>query len=374
MPLTPRKHITALKPCTHGGFDYAEVKALGIDPVDIIDFSVSTNPYMPPPSLNEIITASPVMHYPDSQSTILRGKLAEKLGIAEDNIIAGNGTTELIRLIAQAYIPKESRPLIIEPAYGEYETACCISGARPVKYRTSEKNSFVPDIDKMIEIILNKKPCAVFICNPNNPTGRYLSKYDILKILDSAKNSLVVLDEAYVRFIEKSWDSINMIGADNLIILRSMTKDYGIPGLRLGYAAANREIIRYLNLVKPPWNVNAVAQQAGIHLLSQEEYLQETITKTRKAGHTLRDELTELGLEVLPSDTQYFLVKVANSTEFRRRLLLKSMMVRDCASFGLPQHIRLSPRTMSECERLVLAVKTILKESDSAVFGPVNRL
>ena len=212
----------------------------------------------------------------------------------------------------------------------------------------------------MVEIILKKRPYAVFICNPNNPTGKYLSHSDIEKVLEALKNGLLILDEAYLPFVDNYWDSLKLVGRGNIILLRSMTKDYGIPGLRLGYAVASREIIDILHSVMPPWNVNTIAQQAGLALLENEDYLKKSLQKTREAGSYLKHELTRLGFMVTPSDTHYFLVKVISGTEFRRSLLAKGFLVRDCYSFGLPQHIRISPRSLPDCQKLVAAFRDIL--------------
>ena len=367
MPLQPRKAIAGLKTCAHGGVNYAELTALGVNPDNLLDFSVSTNPFMPPPEIKEIMATAPIERYPDSQSTLLRGKLAGKLGIDINNILAGNGTTELIRLITMAYFRTGNTALIIEPTYGEYETACRLAGARLLHYRAAEKSGFTPDIKYITGIIQKKRPHAVFMCNPNNPTGLYLTRNDIEKVLEAAKDSLLILDEAYVPFVEKRWDALSLIGHGNIILLRSMTKDYGIPGLRLGYAAADRDIIDVLRAVMPPWNVNAVAQQAGTYLLENDEYLEESLRKTREVAKFLKRELAKLGFAVLPSDTHYFLVKVANAAAFRRALLAKGIMVRDCSSFGLPQYIRISPRSLPDCRQLVAAFKDI-KTNDSAVW------
>jgi len=141
-----------------------------------------------------------------------------------------------------------------------------------------------------------------------------------------------------------------------VVVLRSMTKDYGLPGLRLGYGVACREIIKNLRISTPPWNVNSIAQSVAIAVLDQEEYLRQSLRQVREAKRFLVTELTGLGFKVLPSDANYFLVKVGNAAEFRRSLLKEGILVRDCTSFGLPEYIRIAPRTMPGCERLIRAI------------------
>jgi histidinol-phosphate aminotransferase len=363
LPLQPKKYLSKLRTCAHGGPVHDELKTLGAKPEEILDFSVSTNPFMPPPGLKERLTASPVERYPDSRCTALAERLAEKLRLPAENILVGSGTTELIRLISLAYFRPNDGVLILGPTYGEYEVAVRLAGARPVEFRAPEKDDFFPDIEKFIEVMRRYRPRAVFICNPNNPTGKYLPRAEMDRVVKASGDALLVLDEAYVAFVGKSRDSSDLIKRDNVIILRSMTKDYGLPGLRLGYALASKEIIDCLRLVAPPWSVNAVAQEAGIAVLENDQYLRETLAKTRQIKRYLAGEFSRLGFTVMPSDAHYFLVKVGNAPECRRALLSYGIMVRDCSSFGLPEYIRISPRTLPECEKLVSAVKNLINIS-----------
>jgi histidinol-phosphate aminotransferase len=174
------------------------------------------------------------------------------------------------------------------------------------------------------------------------------------------------LDEAYIAFTENAWLSQNMVDLGNLVILRSMTKDYALAGLRLGYAIAAEPIISTLKRVRPPWNVNAIAQKAGIVAMNADSYLQECSNKIREARDFLIKELERLGLPSLPSQTNFFLVEVGNATAFRQTLLNKGILVRDCTSFGLPQYIRLAPRTLPECQKLVESIKEVGVQSHAS--------
>ncbi len=365
MPLQPKKWISKLKPYPHGGIDHAEIKALGINPDEVMDFSVCTNPFMPPPWLKSMIQDFSYEQYPDSETTTLREKLAPRLHISPDNILAGNGTTEIIRLITTVYFRVRDISLILEPAYGDYEAASRIAGAQVIKYRAQEADNFKVKTDDLVEIIRKRQPRAVFICNPNNPTGIYLPQEDIKSLLNANSGGLLVLDEAYINFTEKKWDSMSLINTGNIIILRSMTKDYGIPGLRLGYAVANREIISILRRVCPPWNVNSIAQKAGVAILQKPEDFNNSLAKVAEASQFLMDHLVKMGFSVMPSDTHYFLVKVGNARNFRSSLLKHSILTRDCASFGLPEYIRISPRTLPECQKLVEAIRHIKQHKDN---------
>jgi histidinol-phosphate aminotransferase len=364
LPLRPKRNIAGMAKCVHGGYDYAELKALGIDADEVLDFSVCTNPFMPPPGIREAISAAPIECYPDSQANDLRRKLAAKLGTNTENILVGSGTTELIRLIVSVYFRRNDRVLILKPTYGEFEVACRLGGTGLIKYRAAESDGFAYNVGEITDICHHRKPRGVFICNPNNPTGLYLQRNDIVKIMENMKDGLVIIDEAYVPFVEKMWESVDLIKHNNVIIMRSMTKDYGLPGLRLGYAIADREIIDGLRPAVPPWNVNAAAQQAGITVLEKDDYLRESLHKTREAKDYLVGTIKELRMETLPSDAHYFLVKVGNATKLRKLLLARGILVRDCSSFGLNEYIRVSPRTMPECRRLVAALGDVIKREN----------
>ncbi|MFO8100764.1 MAG: histidinol-phosphate transaminase [Dehalococcoidia bacterium] len=357
--MRPREEIASLEICPHGGPDYAELKLLGLEPEEVLDFSVSANPFGPPPGAKEALTSAVIDRYPDSESSQLRRSLAAHLRTNSENIIAGNGSTEIIRLIASAYISGNEPVIIVEPTFGEYEIACQIAGARILSHRTQASNNFKLNTDELAASIKTLQPKAVFLCNPNNPTGQYSSRDKVVQIISACQNSLFVLDEAYVSFAEESWDSLNLIEEGNLIIIRSMTKDYALAGLRLGYAIAHTEIIETLKRVCPPWNVNAAAQQVGLAALSEQDYLNRCKDDILKAKGFLIEKLTGLGLNPLPSHANFFLVNVGDATEFRRKLLRHGIMVRDCTSFGLPQYIRIAPRTMPECEKLIEISKQV---------------
>jgi len=372
LSLLPRPEIQGVTVCPHGGIDYAELETLGIAPQEVLDFSANLNPLGPPPGVMEALScvsyelSEAISHYPDSEACHLRYALAEKLGIKAENILVGNGSTELIRLTALAYFGRGDKVLIIEPTFGEYQVACQIVGASLIKQQLSAENAFLLNIDETIGLIKQHRPKGIFICNPNNPTGRYLSQADFEEILDASKDALVVLDEAYISFVDSHWSSLNLAlhsslraERNNLLVLRSMTKDYALAGLRLGYGVAREEIIVTLRRICPPWNVNALAQKASVVAIKEEGYLKRCQIELREAKKYLIAELSRLGLPPLPSEANFFLVKVGDASRFRHELLKRKMLVRDCSSFGLPQYIRVAPRTLLECQSLVAAIKEV---------------
>jgi len=361
LSLRPRPEIESLAPAIHGGPNYAELNSRGLSADKVLDFSVCCNPYPPPSAVRESLRRLPLGRYPDSTSTDLKNKLSYLHGIPAENILVGSGTTELIRLITLTYLNKGDAVLLFKPSYGEYETSALLTGAGIIEYKGLVSENFAIQPEKIAALIKQTRARIVFICNPNNPTGQYLSAAEIDVILKSCRNSILVLDEAYINFVKHPWSSLDIWRRGNAIILRSMTKDYGLAGLRLGYMIAAEEVILTLARVSPPWNVNVAAQRAGIAALDCPEFLRQSQIKIHRAGQYLRDELTKLDLPPLPSQSNFFIVKVDDGKRFRTLLLDQAILVRDCASFGLPDYIRIAPRSLQDCRALIKVLKKLSK-------------
>ncbi len=353
----PKSNIERITPAVHGGPDFEEIEILGLDPKEILDFSVSINPAGPPPGLAEALSRCDIAHYPDPESSRLKKALSKKLGVAPENLVIGNGSTELIRLAALAYFGEGDRIMVMKPTYGEYEIAAQIAGAEVDKLKLVEDDDFRLSLFDLAEALQMYPPAGLFLCNPNNPTGQYLSRKEIERVLEMLPDSLVVLDEAYAGFVKNPWQSAELIDNPNLLIIRSMTKDYSLAGLRLGYALANEEITAALNKIKPPWNVSAVAQTAGIYALKAEDYPEACRKGLPRSREYLAENLQQMGLKVLPSEANFCLVKVGDASGLKQALLERGILVRDCTSFGLPAYIRLSLRPLNECRKLVKALR-----------------
>ena len=250
--LRPRVNIAKLTPGIHGGIDCRELTQLGISPESVLDFSVSTNPFGPPPVMREALDGASITCYPDSESAELTHLLAKKFDLSLEQILVGNGSTELVRLVASAYLDTGDRVLIPQITYAEYEVASHIAGAEVIMQPVREETNFRLDIAETIDRLRRYQPRAIFLGNPNNPTGQYLSREEVKTVLSVFGDSLIVIDEAYIAFTEDLWSSTDLVKYGNLVILRSMTKDYALAGLRLGYAVAAEPIISVLKRVRPP--------------------------------------------------------------------------------------------------------------------------
>jgi histidinol-phosphate/aromatic aminotransferase/cobyric acid decarboxylase-like protein len=227
--------------------------------------------------------------------------------------------------------------------FGEYAHAAHVVGARVV------------DLAQAAEARL------VFVCNPNNPDGRYAS-IETLRALAEQTAGLLVIDEAYASFVDERWDSAPLLELGNVVVLRSMTKDHALPGLRLGYALAERSLAQSIEAVRPPWSVNAGALRAGLAALepAAQEHLQRARDVVFAARRLLSEGFARLGYAVVPSEANFVLVQVGDGRSFRKELLPRGIVVRDCASFGLPGYVRIACKQPDECARLLAAVEELV--------------
>jgi len=355
LALRVNPHVEYIATVEHGGTGWAGLK--GRD--GILDFSTCCNPYGPPPGVRRALHKTNISDYPDPHSRELVKSLSRNLGIAAANIMAGSGSTDIIRLAAQAYLSAGNSVVIPSPTYGEYELSCRLAGAAVTEYKLREEHDFQLHMDGFISFVRGHNAGAVFLCNPNNPTGQLLPQGDVGRLVKAFPDTLVIIDEAYMEFTGQIGDAPALIKKPNVLVIRSMTKDCALAGLRLGYGLACREMIGNLEKVLPPWNVSSPAQQAGIATLSCGGYMRECNTRIQKCKTYLVSKLTALGYKLIPTDTHFFLLKAGDAALFKSRLLEKGVLVRDCTSFGLPAYVRISPRRMVDCRRLVKAIAEI---------------
>lgn len=343
----------------HGGLHPAELRALGLDPAEMLDFSVNVNPYGPAPGVRAALAAYDPSSYPDREVSDLRAVLARLNGVDIAQVVVGNGTAELIWLAAHAFL-RAGRALIITPTFGEYARAAGVVAAQ-VDQLVLTPPDFAIDITELLSRIRTAKPELVFLCNPNNPTGRLLADAQVLEIASACAPGLLILDEAYRAFV--TLDPFGPPLAENCVVMRSMTKDFAVPGIRLGYALAAPEQVAQLLRFQPPWSVSGAAQAAGAAGLAELAYLRQTMEQTRRLGEDLQSELRAIGAQVIPSSTHYCLVDVSDygsGTYWRRRLLPHGLQVRDCTSFGLPNYVRVGTRLPGQNRRLLQTWQAVL--------------
>ena len=360
--LRAKPHIESIVPVTHGGISYANLAEKGVSAGNVLDFSICCNPHGPPKKVYTALRKINIELYPDPDSSQLIKALSSRMNVLPENLIAASGSTEVIRLTALAYFDQGDTVIITSPTYGEYELGCRLSKARIEKYAIPESADFQLNASNFISFAKKHKLAGIFLCNPNNPTGQYLSSKDVRLLASSFPDTLIALDEAYIAFTDKAWDSLQLLSAPNVLIIRSMTKDFALAGLRLGYGIASKRLIDNLKKARPPWNVNSAAQQAGLAVLGCTDYLENCIARIHSCKLYLAAQFTALGYKVIPSSTNYFLVRVGNAAKLKGRLLNRGFLVRDCTSFGLPDYIRVAPRKMQDCRSLINSIKALAGE------------
>lgn len=356
----------------HGGVKPSQLRALGLRPEDVLDFSASVSPIGPPDGVWDAIRQVDLGAYPDPACLELRESLSQTLTpfqgkpVPVERILVGNGSTEIIHLLARVYLSdlgsdREPSVFQLTPTYGEYTGACRQAGAVVSSFEATSNPSFCWDIVKAAQRIIQERPRLVFVCNPNNPTGVYLGLEEIEPLAEAVAvcGALLVIDEAYLSFVSGPWDSMGLPAPDNVVLLRSMTKDYALTGLRLGYAIASENVIANLQAFQPDWSVNGLAQAAGLAALADTEYLPRARQAVDQAKSLLSDRLDRLSLTVHPSAANFLLVNVGDASVWHDKLMRLGLFVRDCTSFGLPEHIRIGIRSMADCQRLIEAMETV---------------
>lgn len=356
----------------HGGPDLAELERLGLRADELIDFSVSTNPLGPSPAALVAARDADLGRYPDRLALALRRALAARLGVEIEELLVGNGSTELIWLLALAYLRPGNPVFVLEPTFGEYRAAARLLGAEVAEWRAEASDDFRVDVAAVARELRRVRPRLAFVCNPNNPTGVLLSPSDLEPLLEVLPEGLLVVDEAYLDLTAQPSSAWPARGAERLVELRSMTKQYGLPGLRLGYALASPSVIRRLAAWQPTWSVNAAAQAAGLAALADPDHVTAGQRLVAEARAYLTPRLEALGYQCVPSAANFWLVEVGAASELRQRLLEQGILVRDCTSFGLPGHIRLAARPLAECERLIAALD-MTQRSHASGPGPLSR-
>ncbi len=359
--LQPRFAVQRLVGDQHGGLDYARLQAEGVSPEAVLDFSVNSNPFGPVPAVREALARVAVSRYPDREAGRLRERLAGLHGVPPDRVLVTNGTAEAIWLIALAYLEPGDAVLIVGPTFGEYRVASEMMGAQVTVLRSDESTGFRPDVESITGRIATLRPRLVWLCNPNNPTGVYLGPEEVRPLLTACERAgaLLVLDEAYVNFVAEPWDAVALLKSGHLALLRSMTKDYALAGLRLGYVLGASDIIRALRRVQPPWSVNAAAQEVGLVVLEHREAYREMWRHLRALTDAFRAAVAALELPALPTATNFFLVRTGDGDRTREALWRRRILVRSCASFGLPAHIRVATRREEENRQLLEALRAV---------------
>jgi histidinol-phosphate aminotransferase len=296
--------------------------------------------------------------YPDPYQRELKAAISKIKGIPEDNIFLGNGSDEIIDLCFRVFCnPGVDKALTFTPTYGMYEVSASINDIKIVKVPLNE--SFQIDLKKVKLWFSDKNLKLLFICSPNNPTGNCMNYSDIEYIITNF-NGIVLIDEAYIDFSDMP-SFINMVNrCNNLIVMQTFSKAFGLAAVRVGMAFSNPDIIQYFNKLKPPYNISTINQKAALRKLEKVEEYKSQIIKIKKERERLSANLKKMKIteKVYPSDANFLLVKVKNANYIYNTLVNKSIIIRNRSSV-IENCLRITVGKRSENNKLVKALNTI---------------
>ena len=339
---------------THGGIQPAELAALGIDPIDVLDLSANLHTHGPHPHVLLAAREADIRHYPVADAHTLRDEIAARSRLEPSQVLVTPGATAALHLATRALLAAGESCALWPPTFGEYASAVDAVGAHAVEYR-SEAPTFEVRTD------IEAAPLGI-LCNPNNPTGAYLDRAAVERI--ASRLGTLVLDVAYDVFVDGAWDADDLVRAGApVLVVHSMTKLHAAPGVRIGYVAGPAPLIAKLARLQPAWSVGATALAAGHAMLAVEEPQRYAAREVSSVRRLLADRLRESGVQVTEGRANFLLVHVVNAPAFRLALLRRDFMVRDCTSFGLPEWVRIAVPVEVAALRLLRAFPAALQES-----------
>lgn len=356
----------------HGGNIVRLAGRAGLPPGEICDFSASINPLGFPEWLRSLISRriASLVHYPDPDCADLIQTFAAHHGIASDEVIAGNGSTELLYLIPRVFDP--ARAVIPVPSYSDYAASARLSGLPVEKVPLREENGFAPDLPALAGILCDTD--LVFLGQPNNPTGMLFDPELLKKLAADFPRAVFVVDESFLPFVEGT-QSLMIDRPPNVIVLISLTKFYAIPGMRLGMAVADRHVIAGMKKYLPPWTVNSLAQAAGTAALQDTDYAMRSRSLVASERRWMQNELETIsGLKVYPGCANFLLVRTdragTDAATLADALLSTGIAIRLCDNFdGLDRcYFRVAVRTREDNARLLAELGKTLGQKGRTYF------
>ncbi len=334
---------------------------------NVIKLSSNESPFKVPNKVSVISKKliSKFNLYPDGDSNILKKSLSETFKIDFSQIICGNGSDDILSLIAQAFSDESSEIICSQYGFIYYPIVAKISGARVLTAKTSGLNISCENILGLI----TKKTKIIFFANPNNPTGTVILRNELIKFISKVpKNIIIVIDGAYSEFVtNKSYsDGLDLVKKfPNIIVTRTFSKIYALAGLRLGWGYSSKSIIELLEKIRGPFNVNSIAQNIGALILKEKQFLMKSINHNKKWQKKLPQLINSLGLKAHGTHANFILVEVKeqnNKNKIISELLKKRIIIRDLYNYGLKNFLRVSIGTNSEMNVFIKALKLILKK------------
>lgn len=353
----------------HGGLPIATLRALGIDPEGVLDMSVNVNPYGPCRAVREAVASARIERYPDPGCTAAREAVAAAQGVSPGRVLLGNGATELLWALVATFghgtgtsaTAGRRGVLTAEPLFGEVARACAAHGVEHWPVWTQRDTGEAPAGDPLPSAVRRHRPALVYLCNPGTPVGGHRSAATLRALAAGVAPGLLVVDESFLSLSDGHGDA-GVALPDNVVRIRSLTKDHTVPGVRIGYALAQEVTIEALRARLPAWSVSAAAQAVAAVACDQTEFIASCRARLRRDRLTLAGQLREVGLRPLPSTAPYLCFPHANPAALQADLLRSQrVLVRDCTSFGLRGLLRVSVRGGAERAQLMDALATSLR-------------
>ncbi len=361
-----RPEVARLQRSAHGGQGW---RSPGLE-----DFSANLNPLGPPKPVETIIerSAREIDHYPDDTCARFKEAVANRHGLRTANILPGAGSSEIIRLFPEVFLQKGDRVLMPWPTFAEYRIACWLMGAEVVQLPLVASSRFRPDVDAIISSLDRTFKCF-YLCNPNNPTGMLCWKKQVLELVEECERLgvIVFLDETLLELLPVEREvglAAEVEAHSNLLVIRSLTKSFAIPGMRLGYGLGSASMISCLEKGRQTWNVGWIEQEVGAELLANhQDHVQKGAELLAKEKVRVHDALIRAeGVDLSLPDAFYFFLDLRplnlTAAELCGRLRNCGILVRDCSSFGRPfnHFVRFCVKTPEKNDRLLKAFREAL--------------
>ncbi len=360
----------------HGGDIHAAAREIGRPLRALLDFSASVNPLGPSPQARRALSSSlkEIVHYPDPTCSALREALAKRYDLPADWFAVGNGSSELIALLPLTLPVRHA--LIVGPTFSDYERAVTAAGGAVTRVNADRADLYRPPRDRILQAIGRARPTrpqldAVFLCNPNSPTGQALSAEAVSGIAQAAarRGLWTVVDEAFVDYCEERSVLPCLPAAPRLVLLRSFTKFFALPGLRIGYLAAHPAVVERLRRRQPPWSVNHLAQVAARAALEDRMHAERSLAVMQRERAWLVRRLSAApGLTVFPSEANFLLLELPAGLKAARvasRLRRDGLLIRDCSAIpGLNERtVRIAIRSRAENRRLLAGLLPLVSRT-----------
>lgn len=337
---------------------------------DSIKLASNENPFGASPRVREALirASAEIGLYPDGNGFALKQALAEKHGCSPESITLGNGSNDVLVMLAEAFLTPQTEAVYSEYAFAVYPIAVQATGAKAQVAPALGPDQTMPlghDVEAILSLV-NQRTRLVFVANPNNPTGTSLDETSLRRLItETPRTALVVVDEAYIEYTDPGFPDASRWLSEfpHLVVTRTFSKAYGLAGLRVGYALSHPSVAEVLNRVRQPFNVNSLALAAARAALEDQEHVRRSVTAAREGLRYVKRELDRIGVRHLPSQGNFVLVDCGRpALPIYERMLRAGVIVRPVGGYGLPNHLRITIGTEEQNQRMLAALEHALSQ------------